>query len=132
MAAFDDAASLRKEAMGREISAERVAEREEKVRRDFWSKVKRFAGRVPFMEDLVAGYYCALDTETPLRVRGMLLAVIAYFILPSDLVPDIILGLGFADDAALLTGVLGLVSSHITPTHRAAAARALERELPES
>jgi len=31
---------------------------------------------------------------------------------------------------ALLTAVLGLVASHITPTHRAAAARALDKELP--
>nr|WP_141693878.1 YkvA family protein [Methyloligella halotolerans] len=118
--------------MGQGVSAERVAERERKVRRDFWSKLKRFAGQVPFVEDLVAGYYCALDSETPLRVRGMLLAVIAYFILPMDLMPDIVLGLGFADDAALLAGVMSLVSSHITPAHRAAAARALEREFPDS
>ena len=132
MTAFEDAESLRKEAMGQALTAERVAERERKVRRDFWSKLKRVAGRVPFMEDLVAGYYCALDSQTPLRVRGMLLAVIAYFILPTDLMPDIVLGLGFADDAALLTGVLSLVSSHITPAHRTAAARALEREFPGS
>ena len=59
-----------------------------------------------------------------------LLAAIAYFILPADVIPDIIAGLGFADDAALLTAVLGLVASHITPTHRAAAARALDKELP--
>jgi len=31
---------------------------------------------------------------------------------------------------ALLTAVIGLVASHITPTHRAAAARALDKELP--
>ena len=41
-----------------------------------------------------------------------------------------IAGLGFADDAALLTAVIGLVAAHITPTHRAAAARALDKELP--
>ncbi|MGB6389322.1 MAG: YkvA family protein, partial [Methyloceanibacter sp.] len=83
-----------------------------------------------FVEDIVAGYYCALDPATPMRVRGMLLAAIAYFIVPLDLVPDIVAGLGFADDAALVTAVLALVSSHITPTHRAAAAQALDQELP--
>ncbi len=100
------------------------------MRRDFWAKLKRFAGMVPFVEDLVAAYYCALDPATPMRVRGMLLAALAYFILPVDLIPDMIAGLGFADDAALLTAVLGLVASHITPIHRAAAARALDKELP--
>jgi uncharacterized membrane protein YkvA (DUF1232 family) len=65
-----------------------------------------------------------------MRVRGMLLAAIAYFILPADIIPDMIAGLGFADDAALLTAVLSLVAAHITPTHRTAAARALDKELP--
>ena len=40
--------------------------------------------------------------------------------------------LGFADDAALVTAVVALVSAHITPTHRAAAARALDKELPKT
>ncbi|MEZ5829179.1 MAG: YkvA family protein [Hyphomicrobiales bacterium] len=132
MIAFNDASKLREAALGRQLSLHAFAERERKVRRDFWAKLKRFAGQVPFVEDLVAAYYCALDPATPMRVRGMLLATLAYFILPMDLIPDIVLGLGFADDVALLTAVVGMVSSHITPAHRAAAARALDRELPKS
>jgi uncharacterized membrane protein YkvA (DUF1232 family) len=130
MVAWNDASELRGAALGKEISLTSFAERERKVRRDFWAKLKRFAGLVPFVEDLVAAYYCALDPSTPMRVRGMLLAALAYFIMPADLIPDMIAGLGFADDAALLTAVIGLVASHITPTHRAAAARALDKELP--
>ena len=132
MMTWDDASELRNAALGKAISLRDFAEREEKVRRDFWAKLKRVAGQVPFVEDIVAGYYCALDPATPMRVRGMLLAAIAYFILPFDLIPDIIAGLGFADDAALITAVLALVSSHITPVHRAAAARALDKELPRA
>ena len=98
MRAFDNASDLRNAALGREISLRNFAEWERKVRTDFWSKLRRFAGQVPFVEDLVAGYYCALDPATPMRVRGMLLAAIAYFILPFDFIPDFIAGLGFADD----------------------------------
>jgi uncharacterized membrane protein YkvA (DUF1232 family) len=130
MVASNDTADLRNMALGKELSLLTFIEREREVRRDFWAKLKRFAGRVPFIEDLVAAYYCALDPDTPMRVRGMLLAALAYFILPLDIVPDLIAGLGFADDAALLTAVVGLVSAHITPIHRAAAARALDKELP--
>jgi uncharacterized membrane protein YkvA (DUF1232 family) len=130
MVAWNDASELRDAALGRQIALAAFAERERKVRRDFWAKLKRFAGHVPFVEDLVAAYYCALDPTTPMRVRGMLLASLAYFILPADLIPDMIAGLGFADDAALITAVVGLVTSHITPVHRAAAARALDKELP--
>ncbi|MGA8691700.1 MAG: YkvA family protein [Methyloceanibacter sp.] len=109
----------------------RFQDRERKVRRDFWTKLRRFAGQVPFVEDLVAAYYCALDPTTPMRVRGMLLAALAYFILPFDIIPDMIPGLGFTDDAAVLAAVVGLVSAHIAPVHRAAAARALDKELPK-
>ena len=132
MVAWNNAAELRNAAFGKELALTSFAERERKVRRDFWSKLKRVAGMVPFVEDLVAAYYCALDPATPLRVRGMLLAAIAYFILPADLIPDLILGLGFADDAALLTAVIGMVAANITPTHRAAAARALDKEFPRT
>jgi len=131
MTAFEDAADLREAAMGREISVEIFYEREQKVRRDFWGKLKRVAGKVPFVEDLVAAYFCAMDSATPMRVRGMLLAALAYFIMPIDVIPDIVAGLGFADDMALLTAVVGLVSANITPVHRAAAARALDKELPD-
>ena len=113
--AFDNASDLRNAALGREISLAKLAEWEKRVRNDFWSKIRRLAGKLPFVEDIVAAYYCALDPATPLRVRGMLLAAIAYFILPFDFVPDIIAGLGFADDAALVTAVVALVSAHITP-----------------
>jgi uncharacterized membrane protein YkvA (DUF1232 family) len=132
MVAWNDASELRNAALGKEISLRAFAERERKVRNEFWQKLRRFAGQVPFVEDIVAGYYCALDPATPMRVRGMLLAAIAYFILPFDFIPDFVAGLGFADDAALVTAVLALVSAHITPTHRAAAARALDKELPRT
>ena len=132
MTTWNEASDLRRTALGREISLSAFAERERKVRRDVWAKLRRFAGQVPFVEDVVAGYYCALDPATPMRVRGMLLAAIAYFILPFDFMPDIVVGLGFADDAALVTAVLALVSAHITDTHRAAATRVLDKELPRS
>ncbi len=131
MIAWNDASELKNAAFGGgDVSRSAFAERERWVRRDFWTKFKRLAGKLPFAEDLVAAYYCALDPATPMRVRGMLLAALAYFILPFDFVPDVILGLGFADDAALITAVIGLVAAHITPAHRAAAARALDKDLP--
>ncbi|MGD9866928.1 MAG: YkvA family protein [Hyphomicrobiales bacterium] len=102
--------------------------RERQVKAEFWEKFRRVAGRIPFSGDLVAAYYCAMDPATPLRVRGMLLAALAYFILPVDAIPDAILGLGFTDDAAVIATVIAMVRDNITPVHRAAAARALRQE----
>jgi hypothetical protein len=53
MMAWDDASELRNAALGKEISLRALTERE--VRRDFWTKFKRFAGQVPFAEDIRRG-----------------------------------------------------------------------------
>ena len=85
---------------------------------------------MPFVEDFVTAYHCAMDTATPMRVRGILLATLAYFVVPYDLIPDMIPGLGFTDDAAFLVSVMGRVSPHITPVHRTAAATVLRKYVP--
>jgi uncharacterized membrane protein YkvA (DUF1232 family) len=107
--------------------ADRLAQDRDSVRRRFWSKLKRVAGKLPFAEDLVAAYYCAFDKETPRHVQAALLGAIAYFILPFDFVPDMLPVLGFTDDAAVLATAIRLVASHITEDHRQAARAALMR-----
>ena len=99
--------------------------RERRVRDKFWKTVRRAARQVPFMEDLVAAYYCAFDLQTPNRVRGILLAALAYFVLPLDGIPDFLAFVGFSDDVAVLTAALAAIRAHITPAHYAAAREAL-------
>lgn len=103
-----------------------VAGNERKVRASFWKKLRRFAGRIPFTRDLVAAYYCALDPATPMRVKGILLAALAYFILPIDLVPDFLLTFGFTDDATVLATAIAMVRGHMKQAHWEAAERALD------
>lgn len=100
---------------------------EARVRAGFWRKLRAAATRVPFAEDATAAYYCALDTRTPTRVRALLFGALAYFLLPSDAVPDILPALGFTDDAAVIATALNLLASHITPAHRTAAREAIGR-----
>ncbi len=114
----------------REGDVSSLERREQKVRAEFWDKLKRVAGRLPFVDDLVAAYYCSMDVDTPLKVRATLLGALAYFILPIDIVPDFIAGIGYGDDAAVLAAAISLVSAHIRPTHRLAAAKALGKDLP--
>lgn len=104
----------------------RVMQRNEaKVRRGFWDKLKGTLGRVPFLEDAVSGYYCAFDPRTPRPVKAMLLAALAYFVVPSDLIPDFIAGFGFTDDASVLLATLRVVSGSIKDRHREDARRRL-------
>ena len=99
----------------------------ETVRRRFWAKAKRFAAQLPFAEDLLTAYYCAFDRATPLPAKAALVAALAYFVLPYDVVPDMLPVLGFADDAAVLATAIRMVAAHIRPEHRDAARQALAR-----
>ena len=79
---------------------------ESEVREKFWRTAKRAARQIPFMEELVAAYYCAFDRNTPNHVRA-------------------VLGLGFTDDIAVLTAAITTVKAHITSAHRLAAKQAI-------
>ncbi|MBL4758020.1 MAG: DUF1232 domain-containing protein [Rhizobiales bacterium] len=105
-----------------------IARNETRVQKGFWDKIARYARWIPFSEDVVAAYYCAFDKNTPFRVRGTLLAALAYFIMPADLIPDIILGLGFTDDAAVIATAIALARNYILPEHRLKARQALDGE----
>jgi uncharacterized membrane protein YkvA (DUF1232 family) len=98
---------------------------ESEVREKFWRTARKAARQVPFMDEVVAAYYCALDRNTPLRAKAILVAALGYFILPADTIPDIVLGLGFTDDIAVLTAAITAVRAHMTPAHRLAAREAL-------
>lgn len=95
------------------------------VRKDFLRKLRRLASKLPFAEDLLTAYYCAFDRQTPTHVRAMLFGALAYFVLPFDIEPDILPIIGFTDDAAVLAATIKLIWSHIQPTHREAAQKAL-------
>jgi len=98
-----------------------IARNQQIVEERLWRKLLRYAGKIPFAEDIAAAYFCAVDPATPSRVRGILLAALAYFVLPFDAIPDFLAGFGFTDDAAVLATALGLVTGHITPRHRSRA-----------
>jgi uncharacterized membrane protein YkvA (DUF1232 family) len=96
------------------------------VREGFWPKLSRHAARLPFADELLAAWYCATDANTPLKVKATLFGALAYFVLPFDLIPDMILALGFTDDMAVLITAVTLVRSHITQDHRTKAREALD------
>jgi len=110
-----------------ETLVRRLSADEAGLRRSFWKKLRALAARLPFAEDLIAAHYCAFDRQTPLHVKAALVGALAYFVLPADLVPDVLPIVGYGDDAAVLAAAIKLVSSHITTDHRAAAQSQLAR-----
>jgi uncharacterized membrane protein YkvA (DUF1232 family) len=97
------------------------ADQERRIERELLPKLRRVLAQVPFAEDLLAAYYAVLDRRTPTSVRLTLIGTLIYFISPFDVVPDLVVGLGFADDAAVLFAAIRAVSGSITDLHRRAA-----------
>ncbi|MER3483339.1 MAG: hypothetical protein C4332_09545 [Meiothermus sp.] len=85
--------------------------------RGFWAKLARFArvaGR-EVVEKALWLYYTLIRPETPASAKRVILGALAYFILPFDLIPDAILGVGFTDDLSVLLLAVGTVARYITP-----------------
>jgi len=100
---------------------------EVRVRAGFWPKLGRVAARIPFANQAVAVYYAARDPETPMAAKGIMMGALAYFVMPIDAIPDILAGIGFTDDAAVITAVIATLGANVRRRHREAAERALDR-----
>lgn len=88
------------------------------VKKSFWSKTRKFAGKIPFTKDAIAMYYCAIDAKTPLWAKGIAFGALAYFISPIDAIPDALLGLGLTDDAAIIAAGIRAIAGQVTDEHR--------------
>jgi uncharacterized membrane protein YkvA (DUF1232 family) len=83
----------------------------------FWEKLRRFAtraGRI-VVERALRLYYASLDPRTPPWARRAIYAALAYFVMPFDLIPDFIPGIGYTDDAGTLLFTLFIVSAYVDP-----------------
>lgn len=99
------------------------------VKRGFWPKIRKVAAHIPFAEDAVALWYCSIDQETPATTKAMLVAALAFFVIPKPFRPRRlpIPGLMLADDAAVIAAAIALANRAIQPRHRELARRMLDK-----
>lgn len=97
------------------------------VERGFWPKIRRNLGRLSFLEDAVTAYFCARDPRTPFKAKAGLLGALAYFVLPSTMMPRLLRLTRMMDSGAILTAALRDFAQHIRPEHRQRAQAALAR-----
>jgi uncharacterized membrane protein YkvA (DUF1232 family) len=100
---------------------------ETRVKRGFWPKITRTAARIPFADQALAAWYAARDPQTPMAAKGMIFAGLAYFVMPIDAIPDLFAGIGFTDDAAVITALLATLGANIKRRHRDKAEAAVKR-----
>ncbi|WP_421736175.1 YkvA family protein [Caulobacter sp.] len=94
---------------------------EERVERGFLPKIRKAAAKIPFAADALSVWWCARDPTTPTAAKGMMMAALAYFVLPTDVIPDVLPALGLTDDAAVIAAVIAIVGKNLKPRHKDAA-----------
>ncbi len=85
----------------------------------FWEKVKGYAkvAGKSVLEPALKMYYCADDSNTPLWAKTTIYGALGYFILPIDLVPDVVPGFGYTDDLAILAAAISAVTKYLKDEH---------------
>ncbi|CAI2311026.1 YkvA family protein [Vibrio parahaemolyticus] len=89
----------------------------------FWRKmkgsVKKAGEEIAVMG--IKSWLAMTDSNTEVRHKAILGGALAYFVLPTDMVPDVLAGVGFTDDMAALTLAANSVGNAITKEHEAQA-----------
>lgn len=81
------------------------------------SEVAKSAGISVMQYVLLLWEVLKADT-TPTTAKAAIVGALGYFIIPMDLIPDLLSALGYADDVAALAAVFKTVRVHITPEVR--------------
>ena len=85
--------------------------------KQLFKKARSLAAKVPLVRHVVAMWNAFKDPATPVPIKATILLAIAYFVLPFDVIPDMIAGLGYTDDAAVIFAALKAVGSMVNETH---------------
>ncbi len=89
------------------------------------------AGRKSLLTALTL-FFCLRDRDTPAWAKGIIVGALGYFILPVDLIPDVIPVVGYSDDLGALIAALGTVAAYVKDEHKEKAAALVARLLGSS
>lgn len=80
-----------------------------------WEKIQKFAKKAgsAVIYAVLLLYFTLQKPEVPMRVKATIIGALGYFIAPFDLIPDIAIGAGYADDLGVLTAALFAVAMYI-------------------
>ena len=80
-------------------------------------KMKKFAKKLggKSIYYVLVLYYVLQSKDVSLQNKALILGALGYFILPIDLIPDVIPAMGFVDDGAALALAFKAVKDSVTP-----------------
>ncbi|MDG3043205.1 YkvA family protein [Bacillus sp. B6(2022)] len=78
-------------------------------------KVKKTAQKagVSLVYAVLLLYYTLQKPEVPVKAKTLIIGALGYFILPIDLIPDTLVGIGYTDDLGAITFALLQVAMYI-------------------
>ena len=83
----------------------------------FWKKLsrslKRLGAKAVYYALIL--YYAMQDPQISKKDKGIILGALGYFLLPFDMLPDFLPGVGYTDDIAALAFAIYKVWNCITP-----------------
>ncbi|MBM6618097.1 YkvA family protein [Bacillus suaedaesalsae] len=77
------------------------------------SRIGTFKNQLFLLIDLYHDWHSGNYRQLPFKTLTMVIAAILYFVVPTDMIPDIFLGAGFIDDAAVLALILKQISNEL-------------------
>jgi uncharacterized membrane protein YkvA (DUF1232 family) len=94
----------------------------------FWTKVKKYAkiAGKKLLKIALTLYYTMHDKDTPKWAKAIIIAALAYFIMPADAIPDLLPG-GYVDDLGVLAAATAFVGVSIKPEHKKKAEEKLKQ-----
>jgi uncharacterized membrane protein YkvA (DUF1232 family) len=83
---------------------------------ELWNKVTKIGKSIgaTLMYPVLLLFNLLKSSETDLKEKTMIIGALGYFILPVDLLPDAIAGVGFTDDIAALSAIISALASCVT------------------
>lgn len=93
------------------------------------TKISRFAKKAGLNTTyyVLLLYQMLISGKTPLKYKAVVIGALGYFICPIDLIPDLMPGTGFLDDASVLLYALSMISESITPNIKSEAKKTLHQ-----
>lgn len=76
-------------------------------------EIGKFFDNLKILFEMFKAYLKGVYKEIPWQTITMIVAALVYFVSPIDVIPDFILGVGYADDAVVITFVFKSVNDDI-------------------
>ena len=98
-----------------------------------WDKIRKNIAKigVKVIYQALLLFYVAQSPNCPTKIKAGIIGALGYLISPLDLIPDMLPGIGFADDAIAIATAVALAQIYITDEIRAQAKEKLADLLGE-